>query len=436
MDLTPLPPWQWPRAAYIHVPFCAHHCGYCDFAIAVNQDDRISLYLEALEAELARLEKPQPVATIHIGGGTPTHLSASQLDRLLTSLQKWLPLRRVAENSLPSPPLGGSGTGDEGAEARRSGTPDPQPLCPEYRGEGSRIAAIGLDRAEGVEFAIEANPDSLDAEKVNVLAHHGVTRISLGAQSFHPHLLKVLDRVHSPREVPRAVAAVRQRIPQVSLDLIFGVPGQTEQQWRDDLVAALALEPDHLSTYGLTFEKGTPLWKLRQRGALRALDEDGELTLYKIAIDTLEAAGFEHYEVSNFAMPGRRSRHNQVYWANEAYFGFGMGAARYVLGKRELNTRDLNTYLRRILSGESAIFQSEVLEPLARAQDTMALQLRRCDGIDRLAYFAQTGFELDAVAGAALGHLVDQELLRDDGRHVKLTRPGKYVADAVIERLL
>jgi oxygen-independent coproporphyrinogen-3 oxidase len=435
LDPTTLPRWQWPRAAYIHVPFCAHHCGYCDFAIAVNQDDRVSLYLEALEAELATLEKPQPVATIHIGGGTPTHLSAGQLDRLLTSLQKWLPLRRAADDSLPSP-LRGRGAGGDGAETCCSRTPHPQPLSPEYRGEGSRIAAIGLELVEGVEFAIEANPDSLDPDKVNVLSDHGVTRVSLGAQSFHPHLLKVLERVHSPSEVPRAVAAVRKRIPQVSLDLIFGVPGQTEQQWREDLAAALALEPDHLSTYGLTFEKGTPLWKQRQRGALQALDEDAELTLYKIAIDTLEAAGFEHYEISNFAIPGRRSRHNQTYWANEAYFGFGMGAARYVLGKRELNTRDLNTYLRRILSGESATFQSEILEPFARAQETMAVQLRRSDGIDRSAYLIQTAFDLDAVAGSRLALLVDQGLLSDDGRHVRLTRPGKYVADAVIERLL
>lgn len=384
MDPTKLPPWQWPRAAYVHVPFCAHHCGYCDFAIAVNQDDRISLYLEALEAELATLEKPQPVRTIHIGGGTPTHLSADQLERLLTSLRKWLPLVSSSER----------------------------------------------------EFAIEANPDSLDADKVKVLADHGVTRVSLGAQSFHPHLLKVLERTHSPGEVPRAVAAVRTRIPQVSLDLIFGVPGQTEREWREDLAAALALEPDHLSTYGLTYEKGTPLWKQRQRGDLRPLDEDAELTLYKIAIDTLEAAGFEHYEISNFARPGRRSRHNQTYWANEAYFGFGMGAARYVLGRRELNTRDLNTYLRRILSGESATFQSEVLEPYERAQETMALQLRRSEGIDRSAYLIQTGLDLDVVAGSEIASLVDLGLLCDDGRHLKLTRSGKYVADAVIERLL
>jgi oxygen-independent coproporphyrinogen-3 oxidase len=222
----------------------------------------------------------------------------------------------------------------------------------------------------------------------------------------------------------------------VSLDLIFGVPGQTASEWQGDLARALALQPDHLSTYGLTYEKGTPLWKQRQRGDVHALDEEAELSLYKIAIDRLEAAGFEHYEISNFARPGCRSRHNQVYWANEAYFGFGMGAARYVLGKRELNTRDLNTYIRRTLSGEPATYQSEELEPFERAKETMALQLRRCEGIDRGAYRDQTEFDLDAVAGPAIARLVDLGLLCDDGRRVCLTRAGKYVADAVIERLL
>jgi oxygen-independent coproporphyrinogen-3 oxidase len=384
VDRTTLPPWQWPRAAYVHVPFCAHHCGYCDFAVAVGQDHLIALYLDALDAELATLESPQQVRTIHLGGGTPTHVSVAQLDRLLASVRRWLPLESTPEK----------------------------------------------------EFAIEANPDTLDADKVRVLADHGVTRVSLGAQSFHPHLLQVLERKHTPSEVPRAVETVRRRIPQVSLDLIFGVPGQTETEWHDDLAAALALAPDHLSTYGLTYEKGTPLWKQRQRGDLRPLDEDAELALYKIAIDTLEGAGFEHYEISNFARPGRRSRHNQTYWANEAYFGFGMGAARYVLGKRELNTRDLQLYLRRTLSGEAATFQSEELEPLERAKETMAVQLRRCEGIDRPAYRTQTGHELDAVAGPAISRHVQLGLMRDDGRRVWLTREGEYVADGVIERLL
>jgi oxygen-independent coproporphyrinogen-3 oxidase len=377
------PPWLWPRAAYVHVPFCAYHCGYCDFAVVAGQDDRIDDYLAALSAELSTLGTPAPVQTLFLGGGTPTHLPAAQLERLLTLLARWLPL---ADSS--------------------------------------------------AEFSVEANPDTLTADKIAVLADHGVTRVSLGAQSFHPHLLQTLDRAHEPAEIPRAVEAVRRRIAQVSLDLIFGVPGQTAAEWSDDLRRALALEPDHVSTYGLTYEKGTPLWKRRHRGQLVALGEDAELSLYAAAIDTLTAAGFEHYEISNFARPGRRCRHNETYWANEAYLGFGVGAARYVRGRREINTRDLATYIRKALAGEPCAFQSEELDPPERAKETMAVQLRRCDGIDRPAFRMQTGYDLDALAGPRLAALVGQGLLDDDGRRVCLTRQGKYVADGIIERLL
>jgi oxygen-independent coproporphyrinogen-3 oxidase len=377
-----LPPWLWPRAAYIHIPFCARRCGYCDFAIAVGRDDRVGAYLDALAREVATLGEPCPVRSLFLGGGTPTHLGAPQLDRLLAHLNHWLPVEA------------------------------------------------------GGEFSVEANPESLDADKLRCLAEHGVTRVSLGAQSFDRDLLAVLDRAHSPADVPRAVKLVRGYIAEFSLDLIFGVPGQTAEQWQADIDAALALVPDHVSTYGLTYEKGTPLWKRRRRGEVRPLGEEAELALYEQGIDTLEGAGFEHYEISNFARPGRRSRHNQVYWANEAYFGFGMGAARYVGGRRELNTRDLDTYLRRVLGGQSATFQSEELPPLERARETMAWQLRRADGIDRPGFLAQTGFELDEIAGEAITRHVDLGLLADDGRQVRLTRRGKPVADAVIERLL
>src|SRR5262249_50880349 len=154
----------------------------------------------------------------------------------------------------------------------------------------------------------------------------------------------------------------RRQGMQVSLDLIFGVPGQSLGQWADDLHRGLALAPDHVSTYGLTYEKGTRLWKQRRARLLRPLGEEAELAMYDLAIDTLEAAGFEHSEISNSALPGRRSRHNQVYWANEAYFGFGLGAARYVHGVRSVNTRDLAAYVRRGRSGESVTQSSERLD--------------------------------------------------------------------------
>jgi oxygen-independent coproporphyrinogen-3 oxidase len=370
------------HAAYIHIPFCAHHCGYCDFAIATEQDHLIELYLDALAIELSRLESPQPMRTLFLGGGTPTYLSQQQLARMLDDVLHWLPTE------------------------------------------------------PGHEFSIEANPDTLDADKVSVLADHGINRVSLGVQSFAPHLLGVLDRQHRPADVPRAIEAIRSRIPQLSLDLIFGVPGQTLDEWQRDLDQALALAPDHVSTYGLTYEKGTPLWKRREHGQVSALDEDQELATYARAIDVLEGAGFEQYEISSFARPGCRCRHNQVYWANESYHGFGMGAARYVNGKREVNTRDLRGYIKHILDGESATFQSEELPSDERALETMSLNLRRREGIIRTAFHDQTGFIVDDLAGERIARLVEQGLLADDGERINLTRRGRYVADAVIEELL
>jgi len=381
-DRTDLPPWLWPRGAYVHVPFCAHHCGYCDFAVAAGQDHLIELYLEALGEELARTSNPSTVDTIFIGGGTPTYLSARQLQRLFSSVTRWLPLRA------------------------------------------------------GGEFSVEATPESITDDKVAELADHGVTRVSLGVQSFAPRTLSELDRIHSPHHVGRALDQIRLRIDNVSLDLIFGVPGQTLRDWESDLASALAFCPDHISTYGLTYEKGTPLWKRRQHGHVQAVSEGDELAMYMAAMDRLANAGFEQYEISNFARPGRRCRHNETYWANEAYFGFGVGAARYVLRRRELNRRSTDDYIRRILSGEPATWQSEELSPEETARETAAVQLRRSSGIARDRFLIQTDYDLDAIACGRIAGYVVEGLLIDDGESIRLTRRGRCVADAVVVKVV
>jgi oxygen-independent coproporphyrinogen-3 oxidase len=363
------------------VPFCAHHCGYCDFAVAVGHDDRIGEYLDALSAEMSSLGTPQPVRTLFLGGGTPTHLNARQLEDLLERVLRWFP------------------------------------LLPDH------------------EFAVEGNPGTLDQAKVRVLAEHGVNRLSLGAQSFVPQLLKVLERDHQPADVARAIDLARPYIANISLDLIFGAPGQRLEDWLGDLNQALGLSPTHVATYGLTYEKGTRLWKQQRQGLVRPLGEETELEFYTHAMDVLADAGFEHYEISNFARPGLRCRHNQVYWANHAYFGFGQGAARYVEGVRQTTTRDFASYLRRVGAGQPTYFQSEELPPRERALETIALQLRRSDGIDRRSFEAQTGFSLDNLVGPAIERLADMKLLRAD-ETVRLTRKGKCVADAVIAELL
>lgn len=378
------PPWQWPRAAYIHIPFCAHKCGYCDFASIAGADHLADRYLDALEREIgSSLEHPQEVDTIFVGGGTPTRLDADRLRRLTAVLQRWFVL------------------------------------------------------ATGGEWTVEANPATLDAEKADILAGAGVNRISLGAQSFRRESLEVLERSHGPTDVEEAVALIGPRFPRWSLDLIFGVPGSTLDDWRSDLEIALGFGPTHLSCYGLVFEKGTALWQRRERDEVRPLDEEVERSMYELTIDRLASAGLAIYEISNFARPGCESRHNLAYWANEAYFGFGVGAARYVRGVRSVNTRDLPGYLRRVEAGEPATGPSEELAPEERARETAMLMLRRTAmGLDREDFRNRTAFEIDGLARQAIERYRGVGYLEDDGTRLRLSREGLFLADRVLAAFL
>jgi oxygen-independent coproporphyrinogen III oxidase len=371
-----------PRSAYIHVPFCKYRCGYCDFAIAADRDDLVGAYLDAIVTELSWLGEPREVDTLYFGGGTPSHLEAESLATLCDRVLRWHPL------------------------------------------------------AAGNEWTVEANPESLTADRVQILAEHGVTRLSLGVQSLDDAKLRSLERNHSRADVLRSMEYARQAGMQVSIDLMFAAPGETLALWRSDLAAAIALGPDHISTYGLTWEPGAAFTVRRDKGLLRPLDEELERTMYGEAIDRLNAAGFEHYEVSNFAIPGRRSRHNEIYWAGKEYFAAGPGAARYVGGVRSTNHRSTTTYLKRIQAGESAIFEQEELTAEGRAHELLVLGLRRLEGVDRESFAASTEFALDDLAGPTIAKFVELGLLSDDGSRVKLTREGLFVSDALWPDLL
>jgi oxygen-independent coproporphyrinogen III oxidase len=374
------PRWFWPRAAYVHIPFCSHKCGYCDFASLAGVDHLADRYLSALEREIeAALVEPQEVDTIFVGGGTPTRLDAPSLARLTTMIRRWLIL------------------------------------------------------APGGEWTVEANPGTLDTAKADVLAGAGVDRVSLGAQSFQADLLRVLERDHGRRHVEQALELVRPRFARWSLDLIFGVPGSTIDTWRADLEIALGLGPAHLSCYGLVFEKGTALWHERQSGRVEPVDEETERTMYEWTIERLGAAGLDMYEISNFAVPGHESRHNLAYWSNDAYFGFGVGAARYLRGVRSVNTRDINAYLRRIESGMPATGPTEELSAEDRARETAILMLRRTRcGIERSDFELRTGFDLDSLALDTITRYQMRGLLEDNGRRVRLSHEGLFVADQIL----
>ena len=377
--MTILPP---PRAAYVHVPFCRHRCGYCNFTLVAGRDDLVGDYLRAIELELQLLEHPREVDTLFFGGGTPTHLALDALETLLESVARWFP------------------------------------LAPEG------------------EFSVEANPADLTSEKIALLAAHGVTRLSLGGQSFDAKKLALLERDHDAESLVRGVALARRQIASVSLDLIFGTPGETLDVWQHDLQSGLALVPQHVSTYGLTFERGTPYWSRLLEGELQRLDEETEQVMYALAIDSLTAAGFEHYEVSNFAQPGHRCRHNEVYWSGDGYYAVGPGAASYVDGRRAMNHRSTTTYLKRVLAGQSPVAESETLAPADRARELLVFGLRRLEGVDRRQFAERTGLELDALVMPQLGDLVAHGLLSDDGDRVRLTRAGLFVSDAIWPKFL
>jgi oxygen-independent coproporphyrinogen-3 oxidase len=372
-------PWIHPRAAYLHIPFCAHKCGYCDFASVAGQDELADKYLDALEFEIRRsLETPAQVETIFVGGGTPTRLTSIQLDRFCSTVR----------------------------------------------------AFFHLD--QGGEWTIEANPGTLTADKIAVLASHGVTRISLGAQSFDLHALAALERNHNPADVFRSVNLVREAGLDWSLDLIFGAPGSSIDTWNTDLDTVLKLDPNHLSCYGLVYEKGTDLWKRLQAGQVHPIDDDVEATMYETTIDRLVSTGLTQYETSNFAREGSECRHNLVYWRNDAYFGFGLGAARYMDGLRATNIRDLPGYIRRIEKGEDVTGPSERLTPLERAEETATLMIRRTRaGIERADFRFRTGFDLDTLFAQMIARHTSNGLIEDDGQTIRLTRKGIMLADCV-----
>jgi oxygen-independent coproporphyrinogen-3 oxidase len=319
---------------------------------------------------------------LYFGGGTPTHLPPEQLRRLATSVLRRHPL------------------------------------------------------ATGYEWTVEANPTDVNVRMIEMLAELGVTRLSIGAQSFRREKLRLLERDHSAAEIANAVHFAKSAGMQVSLDLIFATPGESLSDWTNDLEAALALKPDHLSTYGLTFERGTRFWAGRLHGQLVELHDELQREMYALAIEALTAAGFEHYEVSNFARPGCRSRHNETYWSGAGYFAYGPGAARYIHGVRETNHRSTTAYLKRIFDGASPVVEREKLSPEARARELLVFGLRRMEGVSRYAFSERTGFALDTLVAKPLRRFVKMGLLADDGERIHLTREGLFVSDALWPEML
>lgn len=380
------------HALYLHIPFCYHKCHYCDFYSIVDDRDRQAAFADRLIAEL-RLRSIQvrlkPV-TIFIGGGTPTLLQVPLLQRLLEAMRE-----------------------------------------------------LGvLEHAN--EFTVEANPETVTAEVAQALRAGGVDRVSLGAQSFDPALLKTLERWHDPQSVGRAVRHLREAgFGRINLDLIFAVPGQTMELLDADLDQALALEPDHVSCYSLTYEPNTAMTQRLKLGQITPMDESLERSMYEHMIDRLNRQVFEHYEVSAFARrdaanatgpSSQRCRHNLNYWTNQNWLGVGPSAASHINGYRWKNAPHLGKYLDSPADADPPVIDVEHLPEARRIGEELMLRLRLIEGVPLT--WLHERLQGDRERMVKIEYLVSIHMLERTTTHLRLTRAGLCIADSVIAELL
>jgi oxygen-independent coproporphyrinogen-3 oxidase len=363
-----------PRHVYVHVPFCARRCSYCDFSIAVRTRVPVDEYLSALAGELTlRLgEAPAPegrpsIDTLYLGGGTPSRLGGEGVARAVATVERWFAL------------------------------------------------------APGAEVTVEANPDDVTPEAVAAWRAAGVNRLSLGGQTFDPAALAWMHRTHDAGQIARAISLARAGgIDDLSLDLIFALPASVPRDWAGDVAQALALEPTHLSLYGLTVEPGTPLGRWAERGEVTEADEERYAAEFLHAHEALAAAGFEHYEVSNFARPGRRARHNSAYWSGAPYLGLGPAAHGFDGVERRWNVSAYASWVRAVAEGRDPADGRETLDDGMREAEAVYLGLRTQDGL-----VLAPGDGTRAARWEAAGWAE-----RLDGR-LRLTAPGWLRLDAL-----
>lgn len=384
-----------PLALYVHIPFCVRKCYYCDFNSGPASEAIREQYVDALTTEIRQSPwRGQPAWTVFFGGGTPSELNGSQLGRITEALRQSF---RFPHSF------------DESGEA-----------------------------ATEPEWTIECNPGTISLESLREMRALGFNRISLGVQSFHDHHLRSIGRIHTAAEAREAVMLAREAgFARLNLDLIFCLPGQTLEEWQQDVEWALELAPEHLSLYNLTIEENTEFGRRHRLNLLSLPDEDLSADMYEWTLDRMQDAGFVQYEVSNFALPGEECRHNQVYWRQEPSLGFGLGAASYIDGVRWTNTGSMHRYLSTAPSErgpERGI--EERLDPLTACGESIMLALRTREGVDLGETAARYGLDAERQYGAVARQLLADGLLERNGSRLKLTRRGVMLANAVCAEFL
>jgi len=349
--------------------------------LVAGREDLVERYLDALEIEVSKVPHHE-IDTLFLGGGTPSFLNDTQLGRL------------------------------------------------------KRILHSKFTLARGGEFTAECNPSDISVQLFHGLKAMGVDRISLGIQSFSQGKLKTLERDHTPEEATRAFRACKTAFGNVSIDLIFAAPGESIDAWRKDLDTAMELDPSHISTYELTWEKGTQFWNRLNKGQLSESDEETREAMYTMAIERCESAGLKQYEVSSFAREGMQCRHNLSYWLGNPWFAFGPSAASFVGGVRSTAHPSPTTWIKKTLAGESTVYEREELTSTQSALERLVFGIRMVRGVSLDELKAVMGVDLKSIAGEQLDEFEKLGLLEQKNGEVRLTRRGRLVADGVSEKLL
>lgn len=373
-------------SAYIHIPFCEHICYYCDFNKVFLEGQPVDEYIQSLLTEIRlTLEKhPTKVSeTIYIGGGTPTSLTAKQLDVLLTGIHRYLPTHTTKE------------------------------------------------------FTVEANPGDLTAEKLDVFKAHGVNRLSMGVQTFDDRLLKKIGRKHSVQDVYDTIKLLeKKQFDNVSIDLIYALPGQTLESFRDTLTKALAFDLPHYSMYSLILENKTMFMNWVRQGRLELPTQEAETQMFEEAIIAMAQSGHHQYEISNFAKKGKESMHNLVYWDNEHYYGFGAGASGYLDQKRYKNYGPIQHYMKPLKEQRLPIFETEEISRANQIEEEMFLGLRKIEGVSLRRFEEKFNKKLTTVYQHVIAELQQQQLAVLEEDYFRLTPKGLFIGNDVFEKFL
>lgn len=368
---------------YIHIPFCKSRCIYCGFYSTTLLDLR-KKYINAVcrEMELRKNYIREPFSTIYLGGGTPSLLDEAELTQLFLYINNVYDVDRNAE------------------------------------------------------ITMECNPDDITPKFTNMLSRLPINRVSMGAQTFADSRLRLLHRRHNSDEVKHAVKLLREAgIKNISIDLMFGFPDESLSQWKEDISAALALNVEHISAYSLMYEEDTPLWKMLDTGKVKEIDEELSLTMFKELVCQLTDAGYEHYEISNFARPGYRSRHNSSYWHQVPYIGLGAAAHSFDLNSRQWNVADLKLYIEEINNGIIPM-EREELDNDTTFNDIITTALRTSDGIDLNVLETRLGKRYRNTLISAAGKHLEQGLLEIRHDRLRLTSEGIFISDMVMSDLM